>query len=157
MTNNIIDFANRKSTFSRLFKTSVTAVIAAMIGLTATGAAFAGTTNCSRSEITRLERSFFSEMNTQAPQIVWLGNSKSARITACSKYSDGFVVEGRFHLYGTDDSYYWLDGKMSATKYLAPLQVRVDDANGNFQRLAVIKAVAIVGTVAAACSAEGSC
>ena len=136
------------------YKKIASALIGAVISMGATAHA---AERCSSTEINRLKQAMFSEMNAQASSIVWLGSDESVQLSSCSRYSDGYLVEGRFHMYGTDDAYYWLDGTMVANTSLAPQQVRIDDYNSNFLWLTVIKGGLAVGTVVTACAASGEC
>ena len=122
-----------------------------------TSAATAQSTRCSSSDVRRLQSAFYTEMNNRASQVVWLGSSKSAELSGCSRTSDGFIVTGRFHLFGTDDAYYWLDGRMVTNSRYGPRTIEVTNANGNFIGLTIIKGVTIIGGAAAACSASGEC
>lgn len=109
---------------------------------------------CSQRERNRLERAFFGQMNEHASQIVWLGSDKSATILSCRRYSDGFVVTGRFHMYGLDDAYYWVEGRMIANRSFGPIGSEVTNANGNFISLMLIKGATIVGLAAGVCAAD---
>lgn len=112
---------------------------------------------CSSRDVSRLSSAFRAEMNSQASTVVWFGSDKSVNLKYCDKYSDGFVVSGRFHMYGTDGAYYWLDGKMTTNRSYGPKTIQVTNANANFQTLAVIKGGIAIGAVVAACSASGDC
>ena len=112
---------------------------------------------CSGNEISRLKQQFQYQMNSQTSPVVSFPSDKSVTFEYCTKYSDGFVVTGRYHFYGTDGAYYWVDGEVATNRSFAPLRSEVKDANGNFQMLALIKGATVVGVAVAACAATEDC
>lgn len=118
------------------------------------GPAFSQSQTCSRQDISRLERAFFAQMNEQASQIVWFGSDKSATLRYCDRYSDGFVVQGRFHLYGLDGAYYWLDGRMVTNRSYGPRGSEVVDANANFQILTIAKVGSLLALATGICASD---